>query len=365
MQTRGNQKSEKTSREAAAYRRPQAQAVFTMGAIAQNPEVLPRQTMKEKLTPEAMARSEAEGIKLLAGEEKRFEAINDELHAMRVMDQIAKQQRVMDKAARAAAIAFSPKSTAWSSSENGKITQAAPAVASAIIPTEEPVLPPKSTIPHNSNILSNGENAPSPNTEFGPLPDEGGPGVSVQHSSTTSPTPCYPPSVHTVKSIKATPSSASAVPSFPTFVSQERNPLDDKQDGHTGEGKDDQTQNTTAALPAEASAEPTPMLDHSSSAGGGANITSTTSMSSLGTPADEAQVSTLDDWVGSFKLTKSQKKKMREKARMRAAQKGEKNKLCAPSGATSNSGHNSVVQESEPVADSLPCQCSLCQRNSK
>jgi len=158
-----------------------------------------------------------------------------------------------------------------------------------------------------------------------------------------------------------TPSPTSVVPSPFTNVSEERKVINDKQDGDAGDGKDYQAQNstdTTAALPAEASADLPPQLGHSSSAGGGANTTSTTSMCSFGSPAYEAPAATLKDWSQS-KLTKAQKKKLRYKA-MKQAHMGEKSKPCPPSGATAN---KSVVQGHKPVADLLPCRCSVCWRS--
>lgn len=118
----------------------------------------------------------------------------------------------------------------------------------------------------------------------------------------------------------------------------------DRSLGHIGEGKDDQTQNTTAALSAEDLTEPTaPQLGHSSLASSEANITSTTSMSSSGTLADDAQASILEDW-DSVKLTKAQKKRMRDKAR-KQAQMGKNNKSRPPFGESPNKVDNSDVQE--------------------
>jgi len=80
---------------------------------------------------------------------------------------------------------------------------------------------------------------------------------------------------------------------------------------------------------------------------------STISASSPGTPDNDAPSSSLEqeeDGDGSgARLTKAQRKKMREKAR-KQAQRGEKTSPRPPSGATSNSVDNSGVQEPKPVA---------------
>lgn len=117
---------------------------------------------------------------------------------------------------------------------------------------------------------------------------------------------------------------------------------------------------TTAALPAEASADPPPHLGHRNSARGGADTTSTTSRYRFG-PAYEALVAT--DWFQRKcnNLTKAQKKRVREQARKQTRMDEPR----PPSVSTSSSEDNSVAQKNKPVADSFPCQCSVCWRSSK
>ncbi|KAH9060684.1 hypothetical protein EDB87DRAFT_574496 [Lactarius vividus] len=79
----------------------------------------------------------------------------------------------------------------------------------------------------------------------------------------------------------------------------------------------------------------------------------TTSASGPGTPADDAQSSSLDQDDGfdvpGAKLTKNQMRRLM-KARMRQQSKDEKNSPRPPSREISNSVDNSVVQEPKPVA---------------
>jgi hypothetical protein len=83
-------------------------------------------------------------------------------------------------------------------------------------------------------------------------------------------------------------------------------------------------------------------------------------MTSSGTLADDDQASMLEDC--SVKLTRVQRKRMRDKAR-KQAQMGEENKSRPPSGESPNKVDNSAVQEYKPVANSLLCPCSLCRRS--
>ena len=78
---------------------------------------------------------------------------------------------------------------------------------------------------------------------------------------------------------------------------------------------------------------------------------STMSSSSPGTPADEPPSSSLDKEEDGAKLSKSQRRKLREKAKKQSQnQKGEKNSPRPSSKATPNSVDNSAVQEPKPVA---------------
>jgi hypothetical protein len=179
--------------------------------------------MRMRMERREMEKMETEKIKM--------EMEKAELRARQAEEQIAKQ-RAMDKAARAAAAASASNPTTLTSWDwFSKITQAASGVSSTITLAEEHAVPPKSTILRNSDMLSNGKDASSPNTEFCPLPGDGG-RDATQHSSTPNPTPHEPASIHSVRSVMVTPSSASVVPSPFTIVSEEHKVINDKQDGN-------------------------------------------------------------------------------------------------------------------------------------
>ena len=180
--------------EAEASAKVEADAKVADAARAEAPEASIAKTEleakknaeKERLEIEAESKAEA------AKAEKRVKMVTVELRAKQAEDQIAKQ-RAKDKAARAAATA-----------------------------------PPKPTILCNSDMLSKGEKTSSPNTEFCPLPGDGG-RDTPQHSSIPNPTPHESASI---RSVTVTPSSASVVPSPFTIMSEEHKVINDKQDGN-------------------------------------------------------------------------------------------------------------------------------------
>ncbi|KAH9042751.1 hypothetical protein EDB85DRAFT_1916661 [Lactarius pseudohatsudake] len=125
------------------------------------------------------------------------------------------------------------------------------------------------------------------------------------------------------------------------------------QNGKAGDEKPTTTKDDDAKQ--GGSVKPALRLDHIRAT----STASTMSASSPGTPTEEAPSSSVekdDDLDPSgAKLTKAQKKRIRDRARKQAQaqgqQKGEKNSPRPPSGATSNSvdNDNSVVQELKPV----------------
>ena len=125
-------------------------------------------------------------------------------------------------------------------------------------------------------------------------------------------------------------------------------PQPPNQNGEAGGEKKPATAKGDDAKP-DGPVKPNLRLDHIRET----STASTMSVSSPGTPADDIPLSSVDKEddgeASGTKLTKSQKKRMRDKAK-RQAQKGEKNSPRLSSGATSNSVDNSVVQETKPVA---------------
>lgn len=111
-------------------------------------------------------------------------------------------------------------------------------------------------------------------------------------------------------------------------------------------------------LPTEDITEPTAsQLGHSSLVSGGANVASTTSMPTSGTLAGDDQASMHgesmhEDESGSPKLTKAQRKRMRDKARKQAQiESDRKNKSHPP------------YWETASNVEHKPCRCSVCLRS--